>query len=120
MAMFSMLVSTNPTAATVCKNGEAGGGEGGTVTSCLGCERTTEPMPNTSAANAISGKMNFFISLVSFHALTSFSTCSRLWKYRWEIVKNPRNTNGSKPRKIPSPLEICATQAETRVNANPK
>src|SRR5439155_20313715 len=79
MAMFSVLVSTNPTAATVCEYGDAGGGEGGTVTSCLGCERTTEPMPNTSAANAINGRMNFFIALVSFYALSFFSTFFPLW-----------------------------------------
>src|SRR5947208_12160843 len=40
-AMFSVLVSTSPTAATVCAYDEAGGGEGGLVASCLGCERTT-------------------------------------------------------------------------------
>src|SRR5262249_24889617 len=59
-AMFSVLVSTSPTAATVCAYDEAGGGEGGLVASCLGCERTTEMTPNISAARATTGRTNPF------------------------------------------------------------
>src|SRR5215831_76986 len=61
MAMFSVLVSTNPTAATVCGYGDSGGGEGGDETSCLGWERTTDVRPKASAASAIRGRMNFLI-----------------------------------------------------------
>src|SRR5215831_9755404 len=57
-AMFSVLVSTSPTAATVCPYDDAGGGEGGLVSSCFGCERTTEMTPNVSAAIATIGRMN--------------------------------------------------------------
>src|SRR6266480_1664226 len=67
-AMFSVLVSTSPTAATVCAYDEAGGGEGGLVASCLGCERTTEMTPNVSAAIATIGRMNRLIDFqVSQH-----------------------------------------------------
>src|SRR5262249_50928608 len=60
-AMFSVLVSTSPTAATVCPYDDAGGGEGGLVASCFGCERTTEMTPNVSAAIATMGRMNRLI-----------------------------------------------------------
>src|SRR5262245_36579663 len=60
-AMFSVLVSTSPTAATVCPYDDAGGGEGGLVPSCFGCERTTEMTPNVSAAIATIGRMNRLI-----------------------------------------------------------
>src|SRR6516225_8466670 len=60
-AMFSVLVSTSPTAATVCPYDDAGGGEGGLVASCFGCERTTEMTPNVSAAIATIGRMNRLI-----------------------------------------------------------
>src|SRR5215471_14347363 len=60
-AMFSVLVSTSPTAATVWAYDEAGGGEGGLVASRLGCERTTEMTPNVSAAIATIGSMNRLI-----------------------------------------------------------
>src|SRR5262249_5265384 len=59
--MFSVLVSTSPTAATVCAYDDVGGGEGGLVASCLGCERTTEMTPNVSAASAPIGRMNHLI-----------------------------------------------------------
>src|SRR5215470_5179574 len=59
--MFSVLVSTSPTAATVSAYDDVGGGEGGLVGSCLGCERTTEMTPNVSAASAIMGRMNRLI-----------------------------------------------------------
>src|SRR6266542_4728895 len=77
MAMFSVLVSTKPTAATVCENGETGGAEGGVVGSRFGCERTTETMPKVRAARAIRGRTDFFITVTQIFADTDirFQKC---------------------------------------------
>jgi hypothetical protein len=61
MAMFSVLASIKPTAATVCSKLDSGGGEGGLVRSRVGCERTTEMVPKISAAKAIKGRSDFFM-----------------------------------------------------------
>src|SRR4029453_3629427 len=60
-AMFSVLVSTSPTAATLCAYDDGGGGGGGLACSGLGWERTTEMTPNVSAAIATIGSMNRLI-----------------------------------------------------------
>src|SRR5262249_23535198 len=76
-AMFSVLVSTSPTAATVCPYDDAGGGEGGLVASCLGCERTTEMTPNVSAAIATIGSMNRLIDFQASRPISGQSLATR-------------------------------------------
>src|SRR6266498_2055565 len=88
MAMFSVLVSTKPTAATVCENGETGGAEGGVVGSRFGCERTTETMPKVNAAKAIRGRMIFFMSL----------------PFRFHRVETAKFMRALRPGQTPEPL----------------
>src|SRR5262249_54572712 len=62
MAMFSLLASTRPTAATVLEKSETGGGAGGLVLWRRGVVRATEYAAHRAAKMPMIGKRKRFIA----------------------------------------------------------